>query len=600
MLQLVAGVVMGTAIALEQAPGTPPVESEPRIHVRGRVVDTQGAPIENGEIELLQLDADPPPDEIERRPTGTKLMRKGGGRFELDVEGPCELTWTGPESHWSYSGTRRRTIVGALVQSREAAAEDYEIIVATLVGVSGTLVGKDGIPLDPLGIEQRVSDEWLAEVQGSSPARRRWQLDDGFRPGGLGPDGTFYFEFPSIPGSVLEIVTSDEVVASSPMPDKGVEDLRIVVPQDAVNGVLMRPSGTAIAGAQVKWNHMEAVSDARGRFKFESGEPVVSDSMLSIVERDGTDALFREFGKQWKARDAKQPFRILLEFTHAIRGELLDAAGKPAAGWLIVVTQSSAPVAPFTAGIQRQEYARATTDEKGAFVLQGLPVGEHELYLRSPDELIAFRATGVRGGRGDVVLRVPERAVVPVVRARVVTVSGEPIPNARVAFDVVYPSGYPHGPGMRSAKSDADGWLEVRDVSREATGVRVLDLEPRFMSIDWQPLALDADDKMTIRVSRAAVVRFERRRLDLDAKRIVLFDAQGQEMKCQARWKSGGEWNSAMSGPVWPAIGLTGDSTPEFVVGADAQYVGVFSKKGEMERFRIALTTDRLNRIAWR
>lgn len=214
-----------------------------------------------------------------------------------------------------------------------------------------------------------------------------------------------------------------------------------------------------------------ADTDAEGRTTLDGLHPGSDGRDLTVrFYLDGVPVLERAF-PPLAAREVRDLGDVVLALGPTLRGTVLDADGRPAAG----VTVSAAPSAPdderrSTVGAAQfgDGGRRAETDAAGRFTLVGLTPGLWDLYAARDFATPGTLRLGVDAGSGDVTISLPRLVVLS---GRVLDAQGAPAAGACVS--AVREDAF----GMRVSESvlcDAEGRFAL---DRFAEGAEDVDVE---------------------------------------------------------------------------------------------------------------------------
>lgn len=244
-----------------------------------------------------------------------------------------------------------------------------------------------------------------------------------------------------------------------------------------VTGVVFGPDKKPVARAKVRWgphedsNTIETKTDAEGRFRL---SPVSSESnVVWVVPEDGPLAP----GVATAAAGGDQDVQIELEKGHTVSGVVQDDQGAPFAGVMVL---------PVVNGVGQRGAAlwerKATTDDKGRFVVAGLPdQGARFTFLR--EGVSDLRDHDLELDKECVVVMSAAGAV----RGKVIDFEGKPVRNFRVLLNISrerkpddqYGSFFAGYCGIGLTYSSDDGSFLVRNLNAGSVQ-RVTVLAPGF------------------------------------------------------------------------------------------------------------------------
>jgi hypothetical protein len=144
----------------------------------------------------------------------------------------------------------------------------------------------------------------------------------------------------------------------------------------------------------------------------------------------------------------------------ALEGVVRDCDGRPLAGWRVDVAGDEG-----WPGV-----ALVSTDEGGRFRLEGLLARSYRPWAYDPETFRSILGDPVPAGRDDLELRLPGDTLHAVVRGRVVSAGGLPMPDLEIGM-LLDPSD--HGIwGRFGGRPDASGRFELQRIPRERVSLR--------------------------------------------------------------------------------------------------------------------------------
>jgi hypothetical protein len=360
-----------------------------------------------------------------------------------------------------------------------------------------------------------------------------------------GSDGSFRLpRIPAIPGGRIRGSEEGYRMSDVAEPDHSVDDLRIVLAPEKprawphVRGIVLDVGGAAVEGAVVRLGQDEGSSDASGRFDLEVTAGLDAMSPLTATKRDLQAAVIESFEEQLAASPEGVEGIVLRLGGSAlsIAGTILDAEGKPCSGWKVDLedgTRCGTQSVNLEAAARGELLARdfPETDAQGKFRIGGLRDRDYQVRAWSPESCLVVIGDPAAAGSSDLVVRVPPDASRPIVRGRVVSRRGVPMPGVEVWVSHatnLLPNGGFQVNRCRQVSTDVSGGFEIRDLPRRHVFLSVEgDVFP-FTHLEIPPDASGED--VRIEVDVLCRFRLEPRPED-PVNRVVLLDAQGQVLR---------------------------------------------------------------------
>lgn len=316
-----------------------PLVLSPGVTLEGRVVDTEGKPIEGARVSLQNQSQIPAGD--------SEVTTKPDGSFSFSALRPGLRT-----SISAYKdGYRWEPHPGIPVEL--PAARPVRIVLAQGCRITGRVVDERGRPVPDAELSFR-------EERGSSSSSH-----------GLSADREGFFEFSDASAGPLVL----EAVAPGFRPTRknlsikecGLEDLEVVLqPGSWIVGRVVDGKGSGLPGARVSVLDSERAvgTDGEGRFRLEGMEPgpVTVTAQHSEYQRAVRDL---------EVRLGENRIDLVLEGGHEVRGRVTDAAtGRPVPGVRVHLY-------PLGISHRMESDLQTGTAEDGSFAFPSVPSGEY-------------------------------------------------------------------------------------------------------------------------------------------------------------------------------------------------------------------------------
>ena len=392
------------------------------------------------------------------------------GRFVLGGRGADYGFWPAPVSpEWTIvaSGT-----------ARPPEEEEPLFVAARAVRIAGTIRNGDGAPLPGVFVERRVNPRAFV---GFTVAADWEQAGDVLCKSDA--EGRYAFlHVPALTELEARIDANDGELwwIRSPLPAVAYEDFDLVLrppaPKDLgdwrptvrrVAGVVLLPRGAPAAGATVGLGGRSAVAGDQGDFeiRFVSSEPGPFELFAALdgyrpVVRTGFLERFLLAGG-----DVENVALQLGAEPLAIEGRLVDAVGLALEGWCVDVLDGT-PCGSGTFVETSAQKEGLRTDTQGRFRIGGLSERSYRLRAYKPSaDLVTAASAPLPAGSRDALLRLPDDPYHALVRGRVETKSGVPLPGLSISAGVLERHGgfYANTYG----ETDAEGRFELCGVPKE-------------------------------------------------------------------------------------------------------------------------------------
>lgn len=474
--------------------------------------------------------------------------------------------------------------------NRPDATKETLLIVVPAVRVAGRVVDRDGRAVGGAEVSLRCVASDLPHLDPGL----EWQLRRE-RSWKTASDADGRFVFAQVAGSKAAQVGVGLLQHGGPntygglgipLPETGREELTLLIdvptrvleleepPRVTITGSVRQPDGSPARGAHVSLRDEATRADERGRYELsvdpdEDGWPTLWAVLPGIGYAELPDFLAgrRPFGAGPLRADLTlaQPFRV-------IRGRVVDEGGHGQAG-VEVELLDGVRRGPRSGTIESLHGSRmfqaVVTDAAGAFVHDGLLDRAYRLSVSVED--ITVRTAPLQAGTSDVLLRVPERGIVPVVSGVVVGRDGAPLVGVTIGIG-----------GVR-VESDEHGRWSLAEVSRRRDLlVRGSGLEQgRWPPDEW----VDGDD---LRLVLHRPCRFVVVPTDDAADAFALLDERERPMKLRSLGRSSIQTRVARDADGFPVC----DATDA------AAWIVLYRGEDELRRTRVALDPTVTMRIA--
>jgi RNA polymerase sigma-70 factor (ECF subfamily) len=458
----------------------------------GRMVDVRGNPMRDLRVKPRYYRVNPLVPLLGESSASTTT--DSSGRFHLDVPGDVrEIEVAG----WSFvsDGWRENP-------------REHIYIVAPAVDIAGVVSDSSGLPVASVHVERWATRRGLRDfpwtLEGGNDDIRALAVTDDHGRFQLGV-------IPFVPGEQISagrMGGPGTVVV--PIPERSRSDLSIVIgparrdERPRVRGLVLDDAGRPVSGAQVDFSNDEATSDENGRFELAVSN-YDEDAALSATLPGRAAAVIDGFGQVLRDRKEAQQRtgigsadvdEVILRLggqALTIAGRIVDATGKPCAGWKVDLQDrtprgnSSMCLEAVTAG-HRTDHDFPVTDANGAFTIEGLRDRKYRVRAFDERTCLVLVSDPVDAGTSGLEMRVPNDAFRPRVRGRVVSSSGAPVSGAHVALVRIQVR-------IRSMRS----WATCREVTAGADGrFELLDVPRREMLLSVSGVHVKGGDERPI------------------------------------------------------------------------------------------------------
>ncbi len=520
--------------------------------VNGLVLDSDGLPVAHVPLEFSP-----------RAGEAVAVTSGPGGRFEASIPDTVgDFRTAGPSGYV--------TVMEGTVKPNSNVPPI--VVVARPIDLGGHIVNADGRGIEGVALIGLPPDDFgarfdqLLEGSALNLARTKSRTDGTFRLPGL----------PAITGASIEIRHPMYETTRIPIPQESDESMWIELarPESTTNQFLGRvvlPNGVPAAGARVGMGMATVVTDERGEFRIDRYRVAVDDRIVAIHPGYLPAKLARAEGSR--------PWPDYIELRLAgtalsIRGRILDAEGQPREGvdvWIADPTllgvvhglpvqvenvSAGARIAGASRSGSASNFLRAdlgtsdltlpqdaptacwswvTTDEHGAFTLEGLDDRSYRIRILDRETLQSVTSNTIQAGSAGIEITLPDDGMIDEVRGRVLSLGGAPLAGIelqllRKSFEsILRRPGSKFDFGMFSqgarTRSDDEGRFTLRRVPEEGV----------FVSMNGDSILEHAhhvgpearDSEIEIRVPARCHLRVENA-ADADAVRVL--DAEGQPL----------------------------------------------------------------------
>lgn len=535
--------------------------------LRGRVLGLDLAPVAGLEIVWRQSSL------------RAKALTDGDGRFVVELpgaDGEVELT---DAAH------------AVLMQFPGSTEEGRIVVVGPGMTVRGQVVRESG---EPVG-DALVS--WNC-IEGSNEVNQLL-LRYGNRFGAsllatkADQNGRFALSpTPILKGSSI-VARSGGLVASAAMPAVSDTDLILVMrPYDGIGervitGVVRTSDGQPAPEASVSFGQDSVRTSNDGTFRLALGQ-YRPEWVFSVARVGSTPHLDTTLAQQLREPGSRvEDLVVVLEPPQpSIEGHVVDADGKPCAGWLVDLADpsewgsDSQTVEEVGAGND----AAPITGADGSFRLSGLSRRPYRVYALDLTSMLRLESDVVWPGARDVLLRVPRDPVIEIVVVQVVDTQGQPVPDALIQREIQTGTigGTPVHRTHAAGKTDEAGRLTLRNVPRRGVAIGVRNrrwLRPATVMYD----ASVHGNALTVTVVRLRALTV-RARSNPDYDNIQLVDAFGSVTEVELEFP--GTLSRALRVP------LESGEFPLVRHAADAVTIVVCKGERELRRVPIPAPVD--------
>lgn len=328
-------------------------------------------------------------------------------------------------------------------------------------------------------------------------------------------DGRFSIIAPIVGGALLTADAPNCAPAAFAIPNGPKSDIvfRLAPPGEAgreVTGFVTHKDGSPAPRAIVRAGPRWARPAADGSFRIRIPPPSSSGVPPLIATETGhQSAIAREPGPN--------PVRLVLgDPPRSIRGRVVDAHGALKVGWRVELVNGD----PYDEGAFPREGSESAssnrpstfrTEDDGSFELNGLSDRYYSIQVWSEKELVKVVVERILAGRDDVVITVPDDAILPKLEGRVVARDGSGIANVRVraTLELHRAFGTTWNAPSDASTTDAEGRFVLENVP-----VRFAQIEVGGDGIVATARAVDQIDRsqpLVIEVARKCAFHFESR-----------------------------------------------------------------------------------------
>lgn len=554
-----------------------PRPASPAPRRRGRVLDLDGVPVAGV------------PLATEEHPTFRLATSGPDGWFELPAD-PPEFVVT--DGRWfTLRDTEPMTIDGDVV---------VLVVVARALRVGGRVV-------DPAGDAVEGATVSL-DVPWSTYAGFPIPLDRGRATRGRSTtsdaSGAFELVIPSAPRARLAGTKEGRGSASIAAPADERSDLVLVLAEQAetddrrIRGVVVHADGTPGLGATVRYGSLATQVDDDGRFELALGHGDRGSLPLVAVKRGHQSAFVADFSAVVELASGPLPEQrlVLGPPPLAIEGLVVDHEGRPKKGWIVqpldplILYEGRIP--PESAeSVARGGALRAVTDERGAFVLDGLDERSYRLQAHSKEDLARIESGPIAAGARNARLVVPADAYFARVDGVVESADGTPIAGVEVRAALITfrtESGFmtEHGDATTTG---ADGRFTLTNVPAKRARI---DADGDAILPANYDLETHVDGRLVrIVAARRCHVRVEGVTSESKVRHVEVHDARGTALTLM-QFQSGG-WMSSSQ------VSIEGGGSPLFAVSETARTIVFVDEDGARTPRPLALAHGSITSVRW-
>ena len=448
--------------------------------IRARVVDLANQPVGGVEIGLRLVNGSRSEEDgtsplwKEDLPLGQPPVAISGadGRFALTVEG-YRGALVSQDERWE-------TLLAPPAREGD---EEAAVVVAPCFSLRGQVRDESGAPVDGARLVFLMPANFMLHLDSTIPAHRNWWSAT------TDSEGAFTLpRLPAVEGALLRVRNEGFPTLDVLRPAWSDETLDIVLEQPTgwLEGLVRDPSGQPLPGAFVALGYRGVETTDEGRFRL-SLEGITDATMIRAAAPGFLPASLEGFAPE-EGGSVRWPAFVeigLREEALALAGRIVDADGDGVSGFEVLISDPDPLYADGLLPVQVETIlagspgatVRTETDEQGHFAFAGLQRRDYHLRAVDPETALVLEAGPLPAGTRDARIVVPEDALWPEVRGRVVTRGGEPVAGATLSISRVKEMiGAPGGNryfrvdarGAR-ATSDEDGAFVLSGVPREGT-----------------------------------------------------------------------------------------------------------------------------------
>jgi RNA polymerase sigma factor (sigma-70 family) len=522
----------------------------------------------------------------------------GAFRFAVEQDGRIEID----EAGWT-------TVMTALVPA-ESPPRHALVVAAPAVGLAGVVVDEQGAPVPQATVEVVLPDTFRTRFgdDADAAAVMDWRATSG-------ADGRFAIAAaPGIDGASLLAAQPSFLPERRAMPPAGDPALRVVLRKPAVAdgallGQVIDGGGRIATGVWISSGGQVTRTDEQGNFALPGGG---GEDLLAAGPGLVPARILRP-GEGW-------PASVLVRLGSAalrITGRVLDGAGQPCSGVRVWVTNATpfgrgretVVVEGISSGAPMREqrgwlgeerpmaiWPWTRTGRDGSFALEGLFDRAYDLRAMRDDNLLWIDQPRVAAGTSGVELRLPADGTFAEIAGRVVSSSGAPVPNVRIASmcDAQRVGGSTMHAQGSEARTGADGRFRLRDVPRRTAYLRldgegIVPLE-HGRGVDGGLLELTAGNALDLTITVHLRVHVQVELGDAAA-------ADGLEVLDGAGRKLMIDVFEGRSRTTLGRLPFAAGRTPVFVVPDSAATLVLRMGEREVRREAVVLVTGDVNRL---
>ncbi|MEM7163823.1 MAG: sigma-70 family RNA polymerase sigma factor [Planctomycetota bacterium] len=250
-----------------------------------------------------------------------------------------------------------------------------------------------------------------------------------------------------------------------------------------VLGVVLLADGSPATAASIHFGNNKTTVDEDGSFEFLPRGMINDATPLVAIIPERAPVILQNFGKTWKQGSAADPLEITAGAEPlAIEGVVLGSNGEPAAGWVVRLADATEISighypATYAEGLASGRHSNLDiyTDVNGSFQIAGLIDRSYRIFAYQEGTLLSIRSEPIAAGTNDAVLQLPDDAVLPPQRGRVVSRRGRPLANARVTPTLTTNSGDTGSVWISgtSVTTDNNGYFSLTDCPRTEVMIAV-------------------------------------------------------------------------------------------------------------------------------
>ncbi|HTF86956.1 MAG TPA: carboxypeptidase-like regulatory domain-containing protein, partial [Planctomycetota bacterium] len=525
-----------------------------------------------------------------------EIARSGAdGRFEFS--GPDRKSQPHAEGRYELELLPGQGWICASTTSFWARSTELLVVAAPAIELGGSVEDEAGAFLAGARLELRIASEDLSAFP--LPLDRNGQAE--FKTESAA-DGTFHMPaVPAVAGATLRAFSGEDRQGEIALPVATSLDLRIVLKtrealgkDPHLSGIVLSAEGQPVAGARVLLTGLSTTSASDGHFDLVAPDWEFGGQLFAV--KVGFQPGMVELSERAAQNDDSPIVVHLGPQSLEIRGTVLLADGKPAAGWSVVLNGgtevSGMQLAENLAAGLSGHYRQLATSATGTFTLTGLSPRAYGVRVWDSKTLLTLTAEEVPAGTHDLVLRVPSDAFWPEVRGKVVDRRGAPVAGAKVNVQLTTfrTRNSAYSESTEGVETSADGSFQLTGVPRRDVVLTISGDE--LIAKQFSSDQLDMKSELRLVAELRCHVRLLCEGKEDLPDRVEVIGAGGDPMPIFTFMPGG--WSSMQA--LW--ITQTG-STHAFAVGDSATTLILFKEEEELARLPLTLVPGQVTELRY-